>query len=82
LLNPLVQTHIAPTWVAPGPSRQSDFDFGLVTLGVYQSHLGFAVLLPAFVAIAHPVAGDDSKAARTVTPLNATPLDVGHPLFP
>ena len=82
LLDPLVQTHIAPTWVAPGPSGQRDFDFSLATLGVYQTHLGFAVLLSALVPIAHSVSGNDSKAARAVPPQNATSLDVGHALLP
>jgi hypothetical protein len=53
-----MQTHLSATWVMPGPSGQSDFDLGLATLGVYESHLGFAVLLPALVAIANPVSGD------------------------
>ena len=48
----------------------------------YQSHLGFAVLLSAPAAIAHPVSDDDSKATRTVTPLNATPLNVSHTPIP
>ena len=48
------------------------------TLGIDQSHLGFAVLPSALVAIAHSVPGDDSRAARAVSPANATSLDVGH----
>jgi hypothetical protein len=58
LLNPLMQAHLSATWVMPGPSRQGNLDFGLATFGVYQSHLGFAVLLPVLVAIANPESGD------------------------
>jgi hypothetical protein len=47
-----------------------------------RAHLGFAVLPSTLVAIVHSVSGDDSKAARAVRPLNATPPDVGDPLFP
>ena len=77
-----MQRHYPSTWVTPGPSGQRDLNLGLATLGVYQSHLGFAVLPSALVAIAHSVSGEDSKAARAVTPLNATPLDVGHMPIP
>jgi hypothetical protein len=61
---------------------QRDFDFSLATLGIHQTHRGFAVLLSALVAIAHPVSGDDSKAARAVTPLNGTPLNGSHTPIP
>src|SRR5687768_2911 len=72
LLNPPVQTHLSSTWVTPGPSGQRDLNLGLTALGINQSHLGFAVLPSALVAIAHPVLGDDSNAARAVRPANAT----------
>jgi hypothetical protein len=68
--------------VTPAPSGQRDFNLGFATLGVDESHLGFAVLLSALIAIAHSVSGDDSKVARTVTPLNATPLNVRRTPIP
>jgi hypothetical protein len=45
-LNPLMQTHFPTTWVMPGPSGQRELNFRLTTLGINQSHLGFAVLSP------------------------------------
>jgi len=38
--------------------------------------------LPSVLPLAEPISGDDSKAARAVTPLNAPPLDVGHASIP
>jgi hypothetical protein len=58
LLNPLAQTHLSATRVMPGSSGQRDFDLGFTTLGIDKSHLGFAMLLPALVAIANPVSGE------------------------
>jgi hypothetical protein len=77
-----MQRHLPPTGVTPGPPGQRDLNLGLAPFGVYNSRLCFAVLLSALVAVAHPVSGDDSKAARTVAPLNATPLDVSHMPIP
>lgn len=76
--SPLMQTHFPTAWVTPGPSGQSYLNLGLTTLGIDQSHLGFAVLPSALVAIAHPVPGDDSNATRGVRLTNASSLDMGH----
>jgi hypothetical protein len=42
-----------PDVVAPGPAGQRDLNLGLTTLRVYQTQLGFAVLLSALVSIAN-----------------------------
>src|SRR5688572_17576587 len=73
-----MQTHFPAPWVTPGPSGQRDPNLGLTTLGIDPSHLGFAVLSSALVAIAHPVPGADSHAARGVRLTDATSLDVSH----
>jgi hypothetical protein len=59
-------------------SGQPDLNLGLATLGVNQSGLGLAVMLPRRVAEAQLVVHDRASASGGVALLKATPLDVRH----
>jgi hypothetical protein len=51
-LNPLTQADLPTPRVMPDPSGQRDLNLGPATLGVNQSGLGLAVMLPRHVAVA------------------------------
>src|SRR5215216_3493233 len=66
--------------ISPRCGGESDFDLSLPALSVNQSGLGLAVVLPGGIAVTHLLAHDGTGSSGGVALLNATPLNVRHPL--
>jgi hypothetical protein len=66
--------------ISPRCGNESDFDLSLPALSVNQSGLGLAVVLPGGIAVTHLVAHDGTGSSGGIALLNATPLNVRHPL--